>query len=68
VYLTDGVFLYRVVGPSTDGAAERVVLEDCYLLDAVSVSIAELRARGLRAVTPRGFATSVDGNGEGPAG
>jgi hypothetical protein len=58
VYLTDGVFLYRVVGPSPDAAGERVVVEDCFLPDAVSVSIAELRTSGLRAVTPAGFERS----------
>jgi hypothetical protein len=52
VYLTDEVFLYRVVdfvaGPG-DGMVE---LEDCYWLDVVSVPMTALRARRLRAVMP----------------
>jgi hypothetical protein len=52
VYLTDGVFLYRLVGLARSGAGQIVELEDCYLLDVVRVSITNLRARGLRVVTP----------------
>jgi len=52
VYLTDGVFLYRVVGPGRSDAGESVELEDRYLLDVVRVSKADLRARGLRVVMP----------------
>jgi len=50
LYLTNDVFLYRVVRmlASDDGAM--VVLEDCYSLDAVRVSIREVHARRLRVV------------------
>jgi len=50
-YLTDEVFLYRVVsaGDGVDGVFE---LEDCYALDVVRVSVHDLRARRLRIVTP----------------
>jgi hypothetical protein len=51
-YLTDGVFLYRVTGFGGRGVDETVELEDCYLLDVVEVSMKDLRARRLRAVTP----------------
>jgi hypothetical protein len=51
-YLTDEVFLYRVVGTVPDGIDELVELEDCYLLDVVRVRLAELHARRLRLVTP----------------
>jgi hypothetical protein len=49
VYLTDGVFLYRVVRFVAGGVVE---LEDCYGLDVVQVEVADLHARGLRPVTP----------------
>ena len=48
-YLTDEVFLYRVVGFAAGGMVE---LEDCYWLDVVRVPVRGLRARGLRVVTP----------------
>ena len=51
VYLTDEVFLYRVVG-LTGEACEVVEVEDCYRLDVVRVPAKELRACGLRLVTP----------------
>ena len=51
VYLTDEVFLYRVVGLTTSGPDELVELEDCYGLDVVQVPISEVRARRLRVVT-----------------
>ena len=51
VYLTNEVFLYRVVG-LTGEACEVVEVEDCYRLDVVRVPARELRARGLRLVTP----------------
>jgi hypothetical protein len=50
VYLTDEVFLYRVVGEPVDV----VELEDCYGLDIVRVPADELDARRLRIVTPAG--------------
>ncbi|MGO9960209.1 MAG: hypothetical protein ACLP50_30260 [Solirubrobacteraceae bacterium] len=52
LYLTNGVFLYRVVGVTGSGMGEMVALEDCYRLDVVLVPIADVRARRLRVVTP----------------
>jgi len=52
VYLTDEVFLYRVVGLAANGVGQIVELEDCYRLDAVRVPVRDLRARRLRVVTP----------------
>jgi len=52
VYLTDEVFLYRVVGFATSPAGEVVELEDCYWLDVVRVPAADVRSRRLRVVTP----------------
>jgi len=52
VYLTNEVFLYRVVGPGSSGADDVVELEDCYGLDVVRVRARDLRERGLRVVTP----------------
>jgi hypothetical protein len=51
-YLTDGVFLFRVVGVVASGADKMVALEDCYWLDVVDVPLSDLRARRLRVVTP----------------
>ncbi len=51
-YLTDEVFLYRVVGLVAKGATEMVELEDCYWLDVVQVPVGALRARQLRVVAP----------------
>ncbi len=51
-YLTDEVFLYRVVGPVASVVDELVELEDCYSLDVVRVPLKDLRARRLRVVTP----------------
>jgi hypothetical protein len=51
-YLTDEVFLYRVVDVLVTGAGEMVDLEDCYWLDVVRVPVAEVRASRLRVVTP----------------
>jgi hypothetical protein len=47
-YLTDGAFLYRVIG-FVDGIVE---LEDCYRLDVVQVPAHDLHQRRLRVVTP----------------
>jgi hypothetical protein len=52
VYLTNGVFLYRLVEVVATGPYEVVELEDCYRLDVVRVPASELRARRLRVVTP----------------
>lgn len=51
-YLTDGVFLYRVVRSVPSEVGELLELEDCFCLDVVRVAPADLRARRLRAVTP----------------
>ncbi len=51
-YLTDGVFLYRVVRSVSSGAGELVEIEDCFLLGVVRVQRADLRSRGLRVVMP----------------
>jgi hypothetical protein len=52
VYLTDEVFLYRVVDLQVTGAGGIAELEDCYGLDVVRVTLNDLRARRLRVVTP----------------
>lgn len=52
VYLTDEVFLYRVVGLAAGGVGEMVEIEDCYWLDVVCVPVRDLRARRLRVVMP----------------
>ena len=49
-YLTDGVFLYRVVKALGGRGEEAVQLEDCYSLDTVRVELTELRRRDLRVV------------------
>jgi hypothetical protein len=49
-YLTDGVFLYRLVGPlASEGVVE---VEDCYSLDVARVPVRNVQERGLRVVTP----------------
>ena len=52
MYLTDGVFLYRVVDLLVTGEGEMADLEDCYGLDVVRVAVDDLRARRLHVVTP----------------
>ena len=52
VYLTNEVFLYRVLEVVPSLAGEMVVLEDCYWLDVVHVPVSQLRARRLRVVMP----------------
>jgi hypothetical protein len=59
VYLTNGIFLYRIIGLVADVQDVMVELEDCYFLDVVHVSLRHLRHGRLRAVTP----ASVDGGG-----
>jgi hypothetical protein len=51
LYLTNEVFLYRVVGVSASDLGELVELEDCYSLDVVHVPVRHLRERRLRVVT-----------------
>ena len=52
VYLTDEIFLYRVVDVMVTGSGEMAELEDCYWLDVVRVRMCDLLARRLRVVTP----------------
>lgn len=52
MYLTDGVFLYRVVDVVVTESGEMADIEDCYRLDVVRVPMCDLRARGLRVVRP----------------
>ncbi|MGZ4232539.1 MAG: hypothetical protein ACXVUE_05165 [Solirubrobacteraceae bacterium] len=52
VYLTDEVFLYRVLALVPSEGDPLVELEDCYGLDVVRVPIADVNARRLRVVTP----------------
>jgi len=52
VYLTNEVFLYRVVRFVVSAVGEMVELEDCFGLDVVRVPLAELHSRRLRVVTP----------------
>jgi hypothetical protein len=51
-YLTDEVFLYRVVGFAESGPREMVEVEDCYRLDVVRAPLRDLQLRRLRVVTP----------------
>jgi len=57
VYLTNGVFLYRVVRPGEGELDAIVELEDCYGLDVVRVPVTRLSARRLRVVTPSQVST-----------
>jgi hypothetical protein len=52
VYLTDEVFLYRVVDRVLTPMGEMIEVEDCYWLDVVRVPVGDLVARRLRVVTP----------------
>jgi hypothetical protein len=52
MYLTDGVFLYRVVDVIWTESGEMADLEDCYGLDIVRIPMSDLRARQLRVVAP----------------
>jgi hypothetical protein len=52
MYLTDEVFLYRVVDVLATGVGEMAELEDCYRLETVRVPISDVLARWLRVVTP----------------
>ena len=56
LYLTDEVFLYRVVRSVASGVEHVVELEDCYALDVVRVPASALQARGLRVVAARSSA------------
>ena len=51
-YFTDGVVLYRFLGPSGDGNGEMVAIEDCLTLEVLLLSVDELRVAELTAVVP----------------
>jgi hypothetical protein len=51
VYLTNGVFLYRIVDIA-DGPDGIVELEDCYSLHVAFVPLHHLLASRLRVITP----------------
>jgi hypothetical protein len=51
LYVTNEVFLYRIIGISTSDLGEMVELEDCYMLDVVRVPIDVFHERRLRVVT-----------------
>lgn len=51
-YLTDGVALYRSLGPITLGPSEMIGLENCRSLDIILIAVDELRQRQLRPVMP----------------
>jgi hypothetical protein len=50
LYLTNEVFLYRVVGVAASDIGDMVELEDCYSLDSALVPIVRVRACRLRVV------------------
>ncbi|HUA45616.1 MAG TPA: hypothetical protein VMA77_10335 [Solirubrobacteraceae bacterium] len=52
MYLTNGVFLYRVVDVVLTESGEMADVEDCYGLDIVRIPMCDLVARRLRVVTP----------------
>jgi len=58
MYLTNGVFLYRVVDVVLTDSGEMADIEDCYWLDVVRIPICDLLARGLRVVNA-GLTSSV---------
>jgi len=51
LYVTNEVFLYRVVGIAASDTGDMVELEDCYSLDVVRIPISQLHSRRLRVVT-----------------
>jgi len=51
LYVTNGVFLYRVVGMAASDVGQMVELEDCYALDIVRVPIHHFQTGRLRVVT-----------------
>jgi hypothetical protein len=57
-YLTDGVDLYRSLGPITLGPCQMIGLENCRSLDVLLIAVDELRRRGLRPVIPARVAAS----------
>ena len=59
MYLTDEVFLYRLINWVAVAKGEVAEVEDCYLLDVVHVSLSELCKRPLRVVSPGPSVSSV---------
>ena len=51
-FLTDEVFLYRVVRSVPGDVGELVELEDCFGLDIVQARVTDLSERGFRVVAP----------------
>jgi hypothetical protein len=51
LYLTNEVFLYRVIGVSAGETGDMVELEDCYSLDIARIPIQDFRSRSLRVVS-----------------
>jgi hypothetical protein len=51
LYVTNEVFLYRVVGVAASDVGEIVELEDCYSLEVARVPIQQFQERDLRVVT-----------------
>jgi hypothetical protein len=52
VYLTDGVRLYRILGPIDDDNGYVIAIEDCRSLDVILVQADELHCGKFRAVAP----------------
>ena len=52
VYLTDEVFLYRIVDVALTESGDMADVEDCLWLDVVRIPMRDLLARELRIVTP----------------
>jgi len=50
MYLTNEVFLYRIVDVVLTESGEMADIEDCYWLDVVRVPMSDLLARRLRIV------------------
>jgi len=69
LYLTNEVFLYRVIGVAASDTGDMVDLEDCYSLDVVRVPVDTLRARRLRVVsaTPSQARPGIHPDGRGVA-
>ena len=52
VYLTNGVSLYRILGPVDDDHGCVIAIEDCRSLDVILVQADELHCGNFRAVAP----------------
>jgi hypothetical protein len=58
-YLTDGVNLYRSLGPITPGPSQVIGLEDCRSLDVILIAADEFRGHRLRQVIPMSANTNA---------